>query len=129
MNIQGFTPQMTAPVQANSVSSRAVGSSTNSGGSTSATSASSLQGTFLNLLVTELQNHRDGWTDGLLEPTRPVNLYQSVAEYYVGVEFDRFWFNAVLDRKRRHSTHRSYAGDPKCASVYKSATTICTWTE
>jgi hypothetical protein len=71
MNIQGFTPQMTAPVQANSVSSRAVGSSTNSGGSTSATSASSLQGTFLNLLVTELQNQ---------DPTSPVDPTEMVGQ-------------------------------------------------
>ncbi len=60
MNIQGFTPQMTAPVQAHAASSpKAVGGATNDSGN-----PSSLQDTFLNLLVTELQNQ---------DPTSPVD--------------------------------------------------------
>lgn len=68
MNIQGFTPSVAAPQMASSVvAPRAATSSSGSTSSTSsasATSSSSLQSTFLNLLVTELQNQ---------DPTSPVD--------------------------------------------------------
>jgi flagellar basal-body rod modification protein FlgD len=68
MNIQGFTPSVAAPQMAsNAVAPRATTSSSSSSSSTnsaSATSSSSLQTTFLNLLVTELQNQ---------DPTSPVD--------------------------------------------------------
>jgi flagellar basal-body rod modification protein FlgD len=65
MNIQGFTPEITAPVQGHSASSpTAAGSSSSTSSSNSSTSAASLQNTFLNLLVTELQNQ---------DPTSPVD--------------------------------------------------------
>jgi flagellar hook assembly protein FlgD len=65
MNIQGVHPAIMAPVMAQS----ATGS--NSTGSSSATSASDLQSTFLNLLVTELQNQ---------DPTSPVDPTQMVSQ-------------------------------------------------
>jgi flagellar basal-body rod modification protein FlgD len=65
MNIQGFAPTMAAPVQA--PNAHAVTPKTNSSSNPSSatgTSAASLQETFLNLLVTELQNQ---------DPTAPVD--------------------------------------------------------
>jgi flagellar basal-body rod modification protein FlgD len=67
MNIQGISPIITAPLQANNAQSAAStgstsGSSTSSG--TGALSATSLESTFLNLLATELQNQ---------DPTSPVD--------------------------------------------------------
>lgn len=63
MNIQGIHPAIMAPVMAQSA--------TGSTGSSSATSASDLQSTFLNLLVTELQNQ---------DPTSPVDPTQMVSQ-------------------------------------------------
>ena len=64
MNIQGFIPAISAPVlQANSSAASASGSSGTSSSSGNGTSSTSLQTTFLNLLVTELQNQ---------DPTQPV---------------------------------------------------------
>jgi flagellar basal-body rod modification protein FlgD len=60
MNIQGLHPTIMAPIQAQSAS----GSSSPMNSGSSATSASDLQSTFLNLLVTELQNQ---------DPTSPVD--------------------------------------------------------
>jgi len=65
MNIQGIHPAIMAPVKAESA-----GGSTGSNGSTG-TSASDLQSTFLNLLVTELQNQ---------DPTSPVDPTQMVSQ-------------------------------------------------
>lgn len=66
MNIQGLIPQITAPLQTGNAN--AVANATNATGSGSTTgtgeSATSLQDTFLNLLVTELQNQ---------DPTAPVD--------------------------------------------------------
>src|SRR5450755_3751632 len=68
MNIQGFTPSVAAPQMAQNASApRAATNSSSSSSSTdsaSATSSTSLQSTFLNLLVTELQNQ---------DPTSPVD--------------------------------------------------------
>lgn len=58
MNIQGITPNIAAPQDAST------SSSSSSSSSNSSTSSSSLQTTFLNLLVTELQNQ---------DPTSPVD--------------------------------------------------------
>ncbi len=66
MNIQGLMPAMTAPVQsanANAVANTASTSGSTPGGATGS-SSTSLQETFLNLLVTELQNQ---------DPTAPVD--------------------------------------------------------
>jgi flagellar hook assembly protein FlgD len=74
MNIQGFSPMISAPVQAQSANAAAATGGTggsSSTGSSSSTSASNLQSTFLNLLVTELQNQ---------DPTSPVDPTQMVSQ-------------------------------------------------
>jgi flagellar basal-body rod modification protein FlgD len=78
MNIQGFTPAMNAPMQAQakSASTSTTGTSGTSGSSSSGSvpdslSPSDLQSTFLNLLVTELQNQ---------DPTAPVDPTEMVTQ-------------------------------------------------
>ena len=75
MNIQGLHPAITAPVQAQNANSAAAtgGTSGTSGSSSSSssTSSTSLQETFLNLLVTELQNQ---------DPTAPVDPTEMVGQ-------------------------------------------------
>jgi flagellar basal-body rod modification protein FlgD len=77
MNIQGFNPLMSAPMMAQAANSSATsGTSSTSNTSTSSTtndptSASGLQSTFLNLLVTELQNQ---------DPTQPVDPTEMVSQ-------------------------------------------------
>src|SRR5580658_7372573 len=75
MNIQGISPLVTAPLQAQNAQKPA---STNSTSSTSSSSintgglsATDLEGTFLNLLATELQNQ---------DPTSPVDPTQMVGQ-------------------------------------------------
>jgi len=75
MNIQGFSPIITAPLQAQTAhkpvaASSASGSSSTSIG-TGSLSANNLEGTFLNLLATELQNQ---------DPTSPVDPTQMVGQ-------------------------------------------------
>ena len=77
MNVQGLNPLISAPVlgqSANGVRAAAT-SSTNSSSSSSSssngTSATDLQTTFLNLLVTELQNQ---------DPTQPVDPTEMVSQ-------------------------------------------------
>jgi flagellar basal-body rod modification protein FlgD len=74
MNIQGILPAITSPLLGQSahstaVKSNATGSSSSTGGT--GTSSSSLQETFLNLLVTELQNQ---------DPTAPVDPTEMVGQ-------------------------------------------------
>jgi flagellar basal-body rod modification protein FlgD len=70
MNIQGFTPMINAPMQPQAASTNGTsGNSTDTGNSS--LSAGNLQGTFINLLVTELQNQ---------DPTQPVDPSQMVAQ-------------------------------------------------
>jgi flagellar basal-body rod modification protein FlgD len=66
MNIQGLIPAITGPLQTGNANAVANAASTPSNSSTTGTgeSATSLQDTFLNLLVTELQNQ---------DPTAPVD--------------------------------------------------------
>jgi flagellar basal-body rod modification protein FlgD len=59
--IQGFVPALSAPLKAQNANAAAA---TGSSASTTSSSSSSLQDTFLNLLVTELQNQ---------DPTSPVD--------------------------------------------------------
>jgi flagellar basal-body rod modification protein FlgD len=68
MNVQGFTPAMPAPVQ--TPSAKAADTTSTSGGSNGIDS-SSLQTTFLNLLITELQNQ---------DPTSPVDPTEMVGQ-------------------------------------------------
>ena len=75
MNIQGFTPSVAAPqIAQNASAPRATTSSSSSSSSSTSplgTSASDLQSTFLNLLVTELQNQ---------DPTSPVDPTEMVGQ-------------------------------------------------
>jgi flagellar basal-body rod modification protein FlgD len=76
MNIQGVHPSMIAPMQGQTASapkaaSSTSGTSSSSASSSTATSSTSLQDTFLNLLVTELQNQ---------DPTAPVDPTQMVGQ-------------------------------------------------
>jgi flagellar basal-body rod modification protein FlgD len=75
MNIQGILPAITSALLGQSASApKAAATSTTSGSSstsTSGTSSTSLQQTFLNLLVTELQNQ---------DPTAPVDPTEMVGQ-------------------------------------------------
>jgi flagellar basal-body rod modification protein FlgD len=74
MNIQGILPAITAPLLGQSAHSTAIKSNATSGTSSTSgngTSSSSLQETFLNLLVTELQNQ---------DPTAPVDPTEMVGQ-------------------------------------------------
>lgn len=71
MNIQGIHPMVMAPVKAESAGGSSAAGTSGSSTSASGTSASSLQSTFLNLLVTELQNQ---------DPTSPVDPTQMVSQ-------------------------------------------------
>ncbi|MGA2569243.1 MAG: flagellar hook capping FlgD N-terminal domain-containing protein, partial [Terracidiphilus sp.] len=79
MNIQGINPLISAPVLGQSASATTAASKTSassnasstSSSDSSSTSASNLEGTFLNLLVTELQNQ---------DPTSPVDPTQMVSQ-------------------------------------------------
>jgi flagellar basal-body rod modification protein FlgD len=76
MNVQGISPAIAAPVpglSANSATNAAsaASSSTSSSSSTSGLSSSDLESTFLNLLVTELQNQ---------DPTQPVDPTEMVSQ-------------------------------------------------
>ena len=86
MNIQGFDPAITAPVlgqtahspatarsaaTAHTAATTGTSGSSNSSSGALGTSATSLQDTFLNLLVTELQNQ---------DPTAPVDPTQMVGQ-------------------------------------------------
>lgn len=88
MNIQGISPLITAPVLGQSAtatqSAAKANSSSNttssSSSSSSSTSASSLESTFLNLLVTELKNQ---------DPTSPVDATQMVSQMVSLEELDQ----------------------------------------
>ena len=74
MNIQGMLPAITSPLLSQSARPAAAKSNASSNSSSSSapgTSATSLQDTFLNLLVTELQNQ---------DPTAPVDPTQIVGQ-------------------------------------------------
>lgn len=75
MNIQGYSPTITAPLQAQATGANAAsgsnGTSGSSGTGNSGLSSNNLQATFLNLLVTELQNQ---------DPTQPVDPTQMVGQ-------------------------------------------------
>jgi flagellar basal-body rod modification protein FlgD len=78
MNIQGFNPLISAPMLAQAASTSAGTAATTSTSSTSSSSSSSnglstndLESTFLNLLVTELQNQ---------DPTQPVDPTEMVSQ-------------------------------------------------
>lgn len=78
MNIQGIHPLISAPLQADSASSTSATGSSSSSSSTS--SSTDLQSTFLNLLVTELQNQ---------DPTQPVDPTEMVGQMISLNELDQ----------------------------------------
>ncbi|MFP5229854.1 MAG: flagellar hook capping FlgD N-terminal domain-containing protein [Acidobacteriota bacterium] len=81
MNIQGYTPTISAPMQPQAASTNgSSGSSGSSGTGNSGLSANNLQATFLNLLVTELQNQ---------DPTQPVDPTQMVGQMVSLNELDQ----------------------------------------
>ena len=96
MNIQGFTPSIDAPQMAtNAVAPRATTAASSSSSTSSTASnplgstASSLQTTFLNLLVTELQNQ---------DPTSPVDPTQMVGQMVSLNQLDQLMsINQTLD--------------------------------
>jgi flagellar basal-body rod modification protein FlgD len=73
MNIQGITPTIAAPQAGQSANNTAAAASStsSSSGSNLGLSSSSLESTFLNLLVTELQNQ---------DPTQPVDPTEMVGQ-------------------------------------------------
>lgn len=73
MNIQGMLPSIMAPTQTpkSLVTNASTGTSGTNGSSGSSSDASSLEDTFLNLLVTELQNQ---------DPTAPVDPTEMVTQ-------------------------------------------------
>ncbi|KAA6464424.1 hypothetical protein DYQ86_00135 [Acidobacteria bacterium AB60] len=97
MTIQGLTPAMSAPVAGQTASA-----SSPTGGSNSSTSASSLQTTFLNLLVTELQNQ---------DPTSPVDPTAMVGQMVSLNELDQLIsINQVLQQSFGSGTGTTPAG-------------------
>jgi len=79
MNIQGITPAINAPLQAQDSSTTGTSGSSNDSGS-NGLSSSQLQSTFLNLLVTELQNQ---------DPTQPVDPTEMVGQMVSLNELDQ----------------------------------------
>lgn len=118
MNIQGFTPSVTAPQMAsNTVSPRATTSSTSSSSSSSTannslgTSSTDLQSTFLNLLVTELQNQ---------DPTSPVDPTEMVGQMVSLNQLDQLMsINQTLDNMSAGTTSSTTAS-PAIANAMTS---------
>ncbi|MGP8258716.1 MAG: flagellar hook assembly protein FlgD [Acidobacteriaceae bacterium] len=95
MNIQGFTPSAAEPLMAQTSSSPRSAGAANTGSSSSTsndslgTSPTSLQDTFLNLLVTELQNQ---------DPTAPVDPTEMVGQMVSLNQLDQLMsINQTLD--------------------------------
>jgi flagellar basal-body rod modification protein FlgD len=81
MNIQGYMPMINAPLQAQASSTNGTsGSNSSSDTGSSSLSSGNLQATFLNLLVTELQNQ---------DPTQPVDPTEMVGQMVSLNELDQ----------------------------------------
>jgi len=107
MNIQGILPMITSPLLGTSAQApKAAATSSTSGSSSSgsnSTSAASLQQTFLNLLVTELQNQ---------DPTAPVDPTEMVGQLDAGKPGLRRVF---------HGRHSECRAGPSHIAVYGTA--------
>ncbi len=128
MNIQGLTPSVSAPLMAQNTSAPRAASTASSSGSSSSTSnsslgttASSLQDTFLNLLVTELQNQ---------DPTAPVDPTEMVGQMVSLNQLDQLIsINQTLDNMSSGTSgatstaHTSSASPMVAAAAGNSATT------
>lgn len=114
MNIQGVTPSIFAPVQ-NPVAKTAASSNASSSSSSSmGTSASSLQSTFLNLLVTEMQNQ---------DPTSPVDPTTMVSQMVSLNQLDQLIsINQTLSNMTTTSTSTSTGKSTAAASGQHSTT-------
>jgi len=121
MNIQGITPNVDAPLMAQNASSPRTAGTTSSSSSSSSTSsdslgtsAASLQDTFLNLLVTELQNQ---------DPTSPVDPTEMVGQMVSLNQLDQLMsINQTLDSMAGTSgssiaTTQSPTAGPRVASA------------
>lgn len=131
MNIQGYAPMINAPLQAQDSSTNGTsGSSSSSGTGNSSLSSGNLQATFLNLLVTELQNQ---------DPTQPVDPTEMVGQMVSLNELDQLIsINQVLSSMAGAAsgagtsgtgTQGSVASNPASAanpSATKSSTTPLT---
>lgn len=96
MNIQGFTPAILSPMQGQSASSITKAQSSSSSSGNSSMDSSNLEGTFLNLLVTELQNQ---------DPTSPVDPTQMVSQMVSLNQLDQLLsINQVLKNMAAKST-------------------------
>jgi len=122
MNIQGLTPSVAAPLMAqNANAPRATGATSSSSSSSNNSlgdSAASLQDTFLNLLVTELQNQ---------DPTSPVDPTEMVSQMVSLNQLDQLMsINQTLDNmsgtpgSSNATTHASTA-NPMVTSATGSA--------
>jgi flagellar basal-body rod modification protein FlgD len=119
MNIQGITPGFTAAVQQPSSMAASSSSSTGSSSSSSSTSSSSLQQTFLNLLVTELQNQ---------DPTQPVDPTTMVGQMVSLNELDQLIsINQTL--QNMSSTGSSSTGSGSSSSQSSAATQVTSPTQ
>jgi flagellar basal-body rod modification protein FlgD len=131
MNIQGFTPSIAAPQAAGNASSPRAATNTGTSGTTNTsgttstannslgTSASSLQDTFLNLLVTELQNQ---------DPTSPVDPTAMVGQMVSLNQLDQLMsINTTLDNIAGSATGTSSSTqsstNPMVASALGGSTT------
>lgn len=117
MNIQGFTPNVAAPQIASDATAPTTASSASSTSSSSAasntlgTSSSSLQSTFLNLLVTELQNQ---------DPTSPVDPTAMVGQMVSLNQLDQLMsINQTLDSMSAGATTATSAS-PATANALTS---------
>lgn len=116
MNVQGYIPAMPAPVQTPRAMAAASSGSSGTGSGNSATSSSSLQTTFLNLLITELQNQ---------DPTSPVDPTQMVGQMVSLNQLDQLIsINQTLQGMTSASTGTggSTAGTGSTQSATKPAT-------
>jgi flagellar basal-body rod modification protein FlgD len=117
MNIQGILPAITSPLlgQSANAAKPAATSNATSSSSTSApgTSATSLQETFLNLLVTELQNQ---------DPTAPVDPTEMVGQLVSLNQLDQLIsINSTLSGLANPTSGASTAVQPATASPLSAA--------
>jgi len=117
MNIQGFTPNVAAPQMASDAiapkTASATGSTTASSTASNSlgTSSSDLQSTFLNLLVTELQNQ---------DPTSPVDPTAMVGQMVSLNQLDQLMsINQTLDSMSA-GTAGSASANPATANALTS---------
>ena len=109
MNIQGITPEISAPVNAKTATATtSAGSSSTTANNSLGTSASSLQDTFLNLLVTELQNQ---------DPTAPVDPTEMVGQMVSLNQLDQLIsINQTLDSMAGSSSGTSTSAQTSSAA-------------